>query len=335
MPQISVIVAIYGVEKYIEKCAISLFNQTFDDLEYIFVDDYTPDKSIDILLNVIEKYGVKDKVTILHHDKNYGLPAARNTGLSHATGDYVSFIDSDDWIEKDMYSQLYQYAITNNCDCIYCGYAKEYKTNAEIHYQECNIVNEKFENIKDLLTDRSVMYIWNKLIKRSLFVENNILFPAGHDMWEDMLASIQIAYYAKKIGVVNSPLYHYRVNQNSISLVSSKKQIDAMIGNITSIDLFLRRAGAPKDILALLINGKFYSKNAYLSLTGDINGWRDLFPEINKEIRKQNAGWYIKLYEWSLVRHQDWIYGLYLLYRKMKNIYLSNCLTNKLKDGDL
>ena len=319
MSKISVIVAIYGVEKYIEKCAISLFNQTFDDLEYIFVDDYTPDNSIDILLNVIEKYGVKDKVTILHHDKNYGLPAARNTGLSHATGDYVSFIDSDDWIEKDMYSQLYQYAMVNNCDCVYCGYAKENKSETEIHYQECSKTKNVLDNVKDLLIGKSDMYIWNKLIKKSIFAENLISFPGGYDMWEDMSVTVQIAYYAKQIGVVNKPLYHYRVNENSISLVLSQKQINAMIRNLNFIEFFLRSIRASEIMSSYLLRCKFFVKDAYIALHGDVSGWFSLYPEVNEFVWEQKTCWYIKFYEWGLVKHNKCIYSLYQICRRMKN----------------
>ncbi len=99
--KVSIIVPIYNVEKYIERCAVSLFEQDFEDIEYIFVNDCTPDNSVEILEKVIEKYpNRKSHLKIVHHKENKGLGSARNTGLEQATGNYILHIDSDDWCEK-------------------------------------------------------------------------------------------------------------------------------------------------------------------------------------------------------------------------------------------
>ena len=126
MPKLSVIVPIYGVEKYIERCARSLFEQTLEDIEYIFIDDCTLDKSIGILKRLIEEYrtSLKEKnysVTIEKMPKNTGLPGVRKYGIQLATGEYVIHCDSDDWVDFDMYRLMYEKAKADDADVVSCG----------------------------------------------------------------------------------------------------------------------------------------------------------------------------------------------------------------------
>lgn len=121
--KVSIIIPIYGVELFIERCAISLFEQTLDDIEYIFVDDCTMDKSVQILQGIIAKYPQrKDNVFIIRHERNKGLASARKTGLKFVHGEYVAHCDSDDWVERNMYEYLYQEAISANADIVWCDY---------------------------------------------------------------------------------------------------------------------------------------------------------------------------------------------------------------------
>ena len=119
--KVSVIIPFYKVERYIKRCATSLLTQTLDDVEFIFVDDASPDSSRDILLSVIKEHPEK-AVTILTHQSNKGLPAARNTGLGVATGDYIYHCDSDDWLEPDMLEKLVGSAERNDADIVYCDF---------------------------------------------------------------------------------------------------------------------------------------------------------------------------------------------------------------------
>ena len=118
--KVSVCIPVYGVEKYIERCARSLFEQTMSDgIEFIFVNDCTPDKSIEILEKVLAEYPHRKKQTqIINHEKNSGLVAARKTGLAHATGEYIIHCDSDDWVDVDFYQVMYETAINNNADVV-------------------------------------------------------------------------------------------------------------------------------------------------------------------------------------------------------------------------
>ena len=122
--KVSILVPVYGVEKYIERCARSLFEQTYDNIEYIFVDDCTKDRSIEILQKVLEDYpNRKNQVKILHHEKNRGLSAARNTALDASTGDYLMHVDSDDYLRKDAVLLLAKKITTASSQVIIFGYS--------------------------------------------------------------------------------------------------------------------------------------------------------------------------------------------------------------------
>ena len=123
MPKVTVIIPVYGVEAYIERCARSLFEQTLDDLEYIFVNDCTKDKSIEILKRVLEDYPKrKCGVKIINNSRNLGLPRTRLVGLNAATGNYVAHCDSDDWVDTSLYESMYSRAITDDADFVVCDF---------------------------------------------------------------------------------------------------------------------------------------------------------------------------------------------------------------------
>lgn len=138
-PKVSVIIPVYGVERYIEQCARSLFEQTMQDgIEYIFVDDCSPDKSIEILENVLREYPHRRLQTrIIRHTENQGLGGARKTGMEYATGEYIIHCDSDDWVEPDMYETLYRKATEENADIVGCDYIFEYAKKSVVVRQPC------------------------------------------------------------------------------------------------------------------------------------------------------------------------------------------------------
>ena len=128
--KVSIVVPIYGVEKYIERCARSLFEQTYEDIEYVFVNDATLDNSIQKLNEIIDKYSHRrEHIKVLSHKENKGLPAARNTGLSVVTGEYIYHCDSDDWIEKDMIQSLCEKVIQEKADIVWCDWYISFKKN--------------------------------------------------------------------------------------------------------------------------------------------------------------------------------------------------------------
>jgi len=229
MAKVSVIVPIYGVEKYIEQCAISLFEQSLDDIEYLFVNDSTKDNSIVVLNEVIKRYPNRERQThVLNHEHNKGLPIARQTGIREASGEYIYHCDSDDWLELNMLQTLYEKALAENADIVYCDFYFANNLEDKVWHKESLSNNY----CVDLLKDKVSPNVWNKLCRRRLYTENLIFFPSGN-MGEDLALMSQISYYSKRTVHVSKPLYYYRQNQYSMTGIKDKESIIRKFENLT------------------------------------------------------------------------------------------------------
>lgn len=286
MSKVSVIIPIFRVEKFIERCAFSLFEQTLDSIEYIFVDDTTPDKSIEILTDVLERYPQrKPQVTILRHDVNKGLPAARNSGLSVAGGEYVFHCDSDDYLESNALEQMLNVAEKTDSDIVWCDYYLSFSMNERIMVQP-NYSNSQ-EAIKGMLSGTMKYNVWNKLAKRRLYVNNSISFPAGHSMGEDM-TMIKLFAHAKKVAYINAPLYHYiRLNTDAMTQSYSERKIADIEFNVAqTLDYLLKNCKF--DLTQEFAFFKLSTKLPLLISDKICNYriWNELYPEANKYILK-------------------------------------------------
>lgn len=215
MYQVSVIIPVYKAEKYIEKCARSLFEQTLESIEFIFVDDYSPDKSIDILESILTKYPSRIPNTkILHHQCNRGSAAARNTGRSVAQGEYIIDCDSDDWVELHMYEKMYQTAKQKNADIVICDWNEIYDT--KIKRVFANPPYNNLDCVTAILSSEMHGSVCNKLIRKELYTQNNIACKEGMNFCEDLYVTYRLFYFAKSIAYINVPLYYYnKTNLNS------------------------------------------------------------------------------------------------------------------------
>lgn len=216
MNKVSIIIPIYNSAKYIEKCAESVLTQTFDDIQYIFVNDSTPDESIECLHKAINRH--PDKIshcTLINHPYNKGHAAARNTGLKAATGEYVIFCDSDDWMNPDMIEKLYSSVTANNADIAICDFNMIYQDHTE-HYHVPENGNNKIDFIQKYI--ESVWTVmWNILAKRELYVRHDLHYQEGLRYGEDFDLAIKIVTSAEKIVTIKEPLYNYnRINENSV-----------------------------------------------------------------------------------------------------------------------
>ena len=211
--KVSVIVPVYNVEKYLDKCLTSLVNQTLKELEIIIINDGSTDNS----QKVIDKYSKKYKNIIAITKENGGVSEARNLGLEKATGEYIGFIDSDDWIEPNMYELMYQKAITENFDIVACDTQAIY--NDKKVYISSNIKDDNVSN-KELMIDAYAV-IWNKIYKKELL--NDIKFKKGMNFCEDVEFLYMIYSKVKKIGVIKEPLHNYLQREGSLTYVYDKK----------------------------------------------------------------------------------------------------------------
>lgn len=223
MPKVSVIVPVYNVEKYLIKSLDSLVNQTLEDIEIIVVNDGSTDNSKKIIEVYKEKY--QDKIKYLEKP-NGGLSDARNFGIPHATGEYIAFLDSDDYVELDTYEKMYNKAKEENSDIVECDFIWEYPNKTKID------TGTIYTNKKEMLTYARVV-AWNKLIKRDLLEKYKIKFPKGL-RYEDVEFFYKMVPYYNKVSFVKEPLIHYIQRESSISKVQNErtKEIFEVLDNV-------------------------------------------------------------------------------------------------------
>lgn len=236
IPKVSVIAPVYGVECFIGHAVESMMRQTLDDVEFIFVDDCTPDSSIDIVHDISSRYPAR-KVRILRHEVNRGLPAARNTGLEAARGEYIFHWDSDDYAEPDMLEALYAEAQAGNCDYVWCDWFLTFGTNSRVMIQPGATTPR--EALSIALSGGMKYNVWNKLVARKLYDVTGIHFPEGRSMGEDM-TMLKLLAKANCVGHVAKPLYHYiRTNNGAMTQVYSPRHLEELRQNTADLCNFL------------------------------------------------------------------------------------------------
>lgn len=227
--QISVIVAAYNIENYIEKCLESLINQTLKELEVIVINDGSQDRTP----LKIEKYSKKDERVILINQENKGLIEARKTGLNIAKGEYILFVDGDDWLELNALEVLYENAIKNNSDIVLYQAFKSYDNEKELFsiYDKC-----KEASLEEILLGKILPAIWSKFIKLDYIKLNNIPFPSNISFAEDLATVTSLFIFNPKVSIIDIPLYNYYQRSNSIT-----KQIDAKVLEIDEAFNFIKK----------------------------------------------------------------------------------------------
>lgn len=289
-PQVSILVPIFNVEKYIQCCVISLLEQTFEDIEYVFVNDCTPDESIEILKNTLEKYPQRrEQVKIIHNTDNKGVGTTRNIAFQNSSGKYILYIDSDDYIEKDMVELLFNKIKNENADIAVCDFLIEKTTGTKIAID--NVYNSKEKNVQSVIEAKfSFSSLVNKLIRAELFAICQAI-PEGLNFGEDRLMMMQLYYQANKIVKVNKALYHYVNNASSISHNISEKHFQNTILRWNLIEDFYKKHGAYekyKDIIGIT---KVKSKGEIMLNTNQpylLKKYADMF-------REDEAGYFYQL----------------------------------------
>ena len=205
MPKVSIIVPAYNVENYIEKCLNSLINQTLEDIEIIVVNDGSTDKTKDKILEFYSQYPGKIKYL---EKENGGLSSARNFGMPHAKGEYIAFLDSDDYVEPTMYEEMYNEAKREKFDMVECDFIWEYPNKKKFDH------GVLVHNKKDLIVKNRVV-AWNKIIKRNIIEKAKIEFPSGL-RYEDVEFFYKLVPYLEKVSIVHKCFIHYVQRENSI-----------------------------------------------------------------------------------------------------------------------
>lgn len=215
MPKVSIIVPFYNVEKYIEKCLQTLVNQTLEDIEIILVNDGSKDNTIDI----VKKYQKEYPQKIIYLEKeNGGLSDARNYAIPYAKGEYIAFLDSDDYVETTMYQEMYEIAKKENSDMVECNFIWEYPNKSRIDIGTTyNGKHEMLEKVR--------VVAWNKLIKREILEKSKVQFPKGC-RYEDVEFTYKLIPYLEKVSFCKTPMVHYIQRIGSITNIQNKRNAE-------------------------------------------------------------------------------------------------------------
>lgn len=286
IPAVSVIVPVYNVAAYIEKCARSLFEQTLENLEIIFVDDCSPDNSVEIIEKILEEYPNRKALTrIIRTPSNTGQAGVRSLGIQSSTGDYIIHLDGDDWVDSDYYKTLYDEAVKTDTDIVIGDEVMEYpdkvvpKNNSPLPTSGKDIVKEWYKNTVG-------MFCHNKLARSSLYRDNDILPWEGLNMWEDNGIFIRLFYFADRIAQVHGPAYHYnRCNVNAMTSGYGIKQVEQMIGNARNLGEFFRSRPDYPEFQKTENALKFLAKlNLITDSFKNYRRYKKTFPESNSII---------------------------------------------------
>ncbi|MFA6939912.1 MAG: glycosyltransferase [Clostridiaceae bacterium] len=224
-PLVSIVIPIYNVERYINKCIDTIINQTYSNLEIILIDDGSTDDSG----RICEEYSLKDKRIKVIHKKNSGVSSARNDGIKAATGDYIYFIDSDDFVELDLIKTAVLSAVENNSDVVVWGYTKVYVDKNDCFLKSiiyvpdricCSV--DKISSLSSKINDELLGilgYVWNKLYRLEIIKRNHILFEENTSLYEDILFNVLVLTNIKIINFIDESYIHYM--QRSIITLSN------------------------------------------------------------------------------------------------------------------
>lgn len=310
MPKISIIVPIYNVEKYLDRCMQTLINQTLQDIEIIMVDDGSPDNCP----KLCDEYAQKDNRIKVIHKKNGGLSDARNAGLNIATGEYVAFIDSDDFTSINAYEKLYNVAIKDNYDIVFAGFVRHDK---EGNIIKCFTYNREYigKDINYFLSDmlyqekqdseekEICMSVWNAIYKKEILDKNNIRFKSERKfLSEDILFHSEILPCCKRIRCIPEHFYHYLHNEESLTHTFKDTKIEASIrlyetilSNLEKNSISMLKPQAMlffiRYIRGIIMKGIFFSNLKYSEkrklcfIIYKYTGWKEIFQTIHIDSR--------------------------------------------------
>lgn len=316
---VSVLVPVYGVEQYIERCARSLFEQTYPEIEYVFVNDCTRDKSIEILSTVMDEYPERKKAAkIVGHETNRGLAASRNTAIDNATGEFVCLVDSDDWMELNALELLVTKQLEKDADLV--------SGNRMVHYKEKDdLLRERKYRSKEEMTLQMMQRSWDhfitgRLFRRSLFANQGVGWNEGLDLAEDRFMMTLLAYHAKGFDTVDDIVYHYeRRNLNAISNSNDRKRVfknnKQELGNVLSLKQFFqdKETVYQKECTRCVMNQLRFNLNLTLAyadqeefreVVGSMDGFTDDDLKLLGWKKTGIQGWCLRNY--TLMR-VDWL----------------------------
>lgn len=330
-PKVSVIVPCYGVEKYLDRCLNTLVNQTLHEIEIILVDD----GSLDKVPQMCDNWQLKDSRIKVIHKKNGGLGFARNSGLNMASGEYVAFIDSDDFVDSSMFESLYNEAITSNADAVFCGFRSEQKDGS---WKDCNEIqlrtvfegNDVLNFMLDMIASapyepcerKFQMSVWHSIYKREIIFQNNILFPSErYVVSEDIPFQVDFLSKANRIVYVPEVYYSYCLNASSLTATYKPEKIDLyknlrelLIQKTISIPnskIRINRLyiGYLRHNLMLLANSARTDKRQIIRYVCDLDTWK----EIKSEFKPSFLPYYVGVCYYLMSNNHELLLWMYFM----------------------
>ena len=304
MPAVSVIVPVYNVEPFVARCVRSLFAQSLADLEFIFIDDCTPDRSMEVIREVLEcEFPAREpQVRFFKMPENSGQAKVRMQGLALATGEYVIHCDSDDELTSpDAYRLLYEKAVSGQLDIVTCNYLKEEPSGRRV------LVKEECQGVSDLLLDKVQGSLVCRLIRRALLQEG-LLAPQGN-MGEDLVLALQATLRAQATGHIDETFYLYKYRPASISKAqgqeSAIRRHQALTANVRMLVDLLTGSYGYQETNPEIACFKYYARHCIEPYVGDkacYQLWRKTFPEVdakllaNPYLSLEKKGWFVLIH---------------------------------------
>lgn len=301
---ISIILNVYNGEKYIKRCVESVLSQTYQNFELLIIDDGSTDSTA----KIIDSYPSSFVNVKVFHTENKGLSGSRRYGLSKVSGEFLIFIDCDDWVEPNWLESLISNLQKQNADLAICNYFEDYSGHSS-HIEVCK--REQISDyVSDLMHGRTWCVVWNKLVKTEIIRKNGIDFFEHLRYWEDVPFSVSYALYCNRIAFVQQPLYHYvKTNEESLT-ATDKHQIsfnECRVKAVRMIEKHLKLSGKSQIYESDLLWLKFWIKNEFILHTVSkerVELWRISFPEMNKVWRKFTGKFILKY--WALEHGINW-----------------------------
>ena len=312
MKKVSVIMPMYNVENIMSRSVQSLFSQTLSDFEVIFVDDCSTDNTNEELRKIIIDIKREDiAIQVIRHEYNMGVAVARNTGLNHASGEYIYYVDADDYIEPVTLEKLYNKAQEFDADIVGCEWFLTFQNNERFMKQaHVSTGDELFTKMA-----HGVMRwnLWLFLVKRSLYETNGFRFIEKLNMGEDMMVMMKLALHANQVEIIHEPLYHY-IQTNSGSLTKNFSAYRYQVtGNVEELGYYLEKIGR-KDMINAFMQLKLTLKLPLLisDKVDDYKTWYQWFPEANDFVEEnKDIPWRTRFIQVAASKQQYWILKLY------------------------
>ena len=311
---ISVIIPVYNASDNLKKCMDSLSGQKYRNLELLFIDDCSTDDSVAVIQRFMKDPVNADlRIKFLQHSHNRGVATARNTGLDHATGEYIYYVDADDYIAEDALQLMHDEMKQSNADIVGCEWFLSFSKN------ERYMVQPQVTNGKELFVKmcRGVMRwnLWLFLVRRSLYEVNDIRFTEGMNMGEDMMVMMRLALCSGKVSILKMPLYHYiQTKTDSLTKNWAKAYFEEITANVQIVEDYLK-VNYPDNRFAEELN--FLKLNIKLPLlisfsTDDYRKWQKWFPEANHSIMNNtDIAFRTRMIQFIAAKRQYWLLKIY------------------------